>query len=767
MSRKPYLQIRCSVLPMLETMRIVKDCHLELLRKTPFWPLLEAFRNGTISESQCKEYRTPILNIIQTFNPETTSFQFGTRDVTISTEDISQILGLPQHGEAVLFCHPGSCKSYKPDFIDRHFKRGERHNHKSLHSLLLKLLNGKEQTDIEDVVRLTLMELFVSFLFAQPDTTRVLMKYCEDLDNLSKYSWAEAVGKFLNKSLKAQSKFEIYGCGLLIPFWFCEKTKITQPISGREVVEGHTPALIKWSLPELNAKMQQIAICNIKLLFKEQDGVKAETKGENDKLEHEEGEVNQDELKKVENKGRGRGLSKRLREEVEERRNFQHNYELSNVKNNMEDMDGKKEMIKNDQLNFQSPSTAIQLSPRDEIEVSQIGHEMRSPPKGTAVTVRKQQLDPDFVCDVVPKNKKAKKQHALSDPTPAVPSRSIQDPAGEKDQPIIIIEDNSVSEEEESPRKWMSSRKECFCFERYEVFKLMDDEHQQKVKAFWNMAGPKELFWSGKNASVTREDVGKLLKDTAVASNLIDAFMELLEQQQQNCVKKSTYISTLCWNYLPIQDARKKGRKGKKDQVRDEARDEMGLNQLVFDQLLRSVAKSDYVFIPVISKFHYSLLILNKNEKKWTHYNPLRKRSELHIDPCYEVAKQMHQMIQKWLCITQKEAPKMLLKETKRKMTGRQQESWTEVPLNEDEKRSLTWMVDHNIDFKLENDLKCPQQDFKSLDCGIFIMYYMNQLSQGLRVEEEISECRMWEFRKDLIERFVDHENSWTQNSTT
>lgn len=71
-------------------------------------------------------------------------------------------------------------------------------------------------------------------------------------------------------------------------------------------------------------------------------------------------------------------------------------------------------------------------------------------------------------------------------------------------------------------------------------------------------------------------------------------------------------------------------------------------------------------------------------------------------------------MIQKWLHTTQKEAPTMLLEGTKRKMTSRNPESWAIVSLTEDEKRSLTWMVDHNIDFKLENDLKCPQQDFKS-----------------------------------------------------
>jgi hypothetical protein len=201
---------------MLETMQIVKDSHLKLLQRTPFWPLLEVFHNGTISKSHCEDFRTPTLNIIQTFNPETTCFHFGTRDVSINTEDISQILGLPQHGEAVQFV---PIQLYKSDFTDRHFKGIDscKLNHKCIHDLLIELLNGKEQTDIEDVVRLTLMELFITFLFAQSSTSFALMKYCDEFDKLSRYSWAEAVGKFLNKYLKPGGKLHVEGCVLLIP----------------------------------------------------------------------------------------------------------------------------------------------------------------------------------------------------------------------------------------------------------------------------------------------------------------------------------------------------------------------------------------------------------------------------------------------------------------------------------------------------------------------------------------------------------------------
>jgi hypothetical protein len=134
----------------------------------------------------------------------------------MNTEDISQILGLPQHGEAVQFV---PIQLYKSDFTDRHFKGIDscKLNHKCIHDLLIELLNGKEQTDIEDVVRLILMELFVTFLFAGSSISFALLKYCDEFDKLARYSWAEAVRGFLNRSLRTKSKLKRDGCVLLIP----------------------------------------------------------------------------------------------------------------------------------------------------------------------------------------------------------------------------------------------------------------------------------------------------------------------------------------------------------------------------------------------------------------------------------------------------------------------------------------------------------------------------------------------------------------------
>ncbi|KAM2227810.1 hypothetical protein ACFXTI_014580 [Malus domestica] len=75
--------------------------HLELLQKTPFWPLISAFYSGAISEDQCKKSNTDIGNIIKSYNTDTMGFEFGTTSASLTTEDVVEILGLPLEGQEV------------------------------------------------------------------------------------------------------------------------------------------------------------------------------------------------------------------------------------------------------------------------------------------------------------------------------------------------------------------------------------------------------------------------------------------------------------------------------------------------------------------------------------------------------------------------------------------------------------------------------------------------------------------------------------------
>ncbi|KAI5329125.1 hypothetical protein L3X38_028522 [Prunus dulcis] len=266
-----YAQYRCNMRSFFNTMQRIKERltkgHLELLQQTPFWPLISAFYNGMISEDQCWKSESDIHNIISCYNSRTISFDFGSTSASLTAEDIAEILGLPQEGEEVEL--KGS-RGYKSDFTERYFDV-RLVSKKMVDAALEEALKGKRKTDAEDVVRLILIELCITFLLCNSNhmATWIVIQYCEDLENISRYSWAKVVVDILHRALKTKASqlksCSVPGCVVVVMLWLCEKTNLIQPIKGRE---GHTPGLIKWSMRELHLKLKQIDVADIQLSFK-------------------------------------------------------------------------------------------------------------------------------------------------------------------------------------------------------------------------------------------------------------------------------------------------------------------------------------------------------------------------------------------------------------------------------------------------------------------------------------------------------------------
>ncbi|KAK9927027.1 hypothetical protein M0R45_024232 [Rubus argutus] len=284
-----HVQYRCNMLSFLKTMQKIKErlseSHLELLQRTPFWPLISAFYNGMISESDCKKSESDINDIVQCYNSNTMCFEFGSTSVSLTPEDVSVILGLPQEGETLKVRGVFGVNRYTSDFVERYFKDEKRVKKTLVDDGLEKALQGKRETDREDVVRLILLELFITFLFCNAGSTIgwKLVKCCEELENISRYSWPKAVADFLSGSLeKTSGQFGPYstgGCVIVLLFWLCERTNLIQPVEGRE---GHTPALIKWNIQELHLKLQRMNYFeDVGLSFEEAKEKK--TKGEQGK----------------------------------------------------------------------------------------------------------------------------------------------------------------------------------------------------------------------------------------------------------------------------------------------------------------------------------------------------------------------------------------------------------------------------------------------------------------------------------------------------
>ncbi|CAL8078603.1 unnamed protein product [Prunus armeniaca] len=312
-----YVQFRCNVNAFNSIITDVKDKLNErqkkLLKKTPFWNLIELFYNQKIDMNNMNKSDLDLVKLLKKFDPDTKSFKFGTKSFQITANAVTDILGLPNEGKSVKLGND----RYTSTFRTRHFGEKSKPSKCVVEKELQKTIalanqskkekakvkqkkktnvgkgkkkakeeeeeegEDKEETEVvdydKDVVSLILIMLCMTFLFANSSSTLhwKIVEHCVTLDTLSNFSWARAVSTYINDSLITKAKAKkggkafigvVSGCTILILFLLCERTNIIQPILDKE---KETPAILKWSLVELHTRFNQIKdLNNIEGIFK-------------------------------------------------------------------------------------------------------------------------------------------------------------------------------------------------------------------------------------------------------------------------------------------------------------------------------------------------------------------------------------------------------------------------------------------------------------------------------------------------------------------
>ena len=72
-----------------------------MLKKTPFWNLIELFYNQRIDMKNMNKSDLDLVKLLKKFDLDTKSFKFGTKSFKITTNAVTQILGLPNEGKSV------------------------------------------------------------------------------------------------------------------------------------------------------------------------------------------------------------------------------------------------------------------------------------------------------------------------------------------------------------------------------------------------------------------------------------------------------------------------------------------------------------------------------------------------------------------------------------------------------------------------------------------------------------------------------------------
>ncbi|KAI5319133.1 hypothetical protein L3X38_038841 [Prunus dulcis] len=213
-----YIQFWCNINAFNNIIIDVKDklneMQEKLLKKTPFWNLIEQFYNKRIDMNNMNKSNLDLVKLLKKFNPDTKSFNFGTKSFKITANAVTEILRLPNEGNSVKLGND----RYTATFRTRHFGGKSKPSKDMVEEELQKTIalanqpkkekakakqkkktnRGKAKKEAEeeegedkqenevvdydkDVVNLILILLYMTFLFANSSSTLhwKIVEHCE------------------------------------------------------------------------------------------------------------------------------------------------------------------------------------------------------------------------------------------------------------------------------------------------------------------------------------------------------------------------------------------------------------------------------------------------------------------------------------------------------------------------------------------------------------------------------------------------------------
>ncbi|KAM1095013.1 hypothetical protein ACFX2B_009815 [Malus domestica] len=234
-----HAQFRCNMTAfntiVQEVKGILNSKQINLIKKTPFWPVIKTFYEGRMSKDDIVKSNLDLNEMVKVFNHQTKSFNFGKQSIKITSKSVTKVLGLPNEAKMPKMMGP----RYNSTFRQRYF--GKWKISKNSNQAKGK---GKGMSEEEFEV----------------------VDYDKDvLINTSLVEHAKA------KETENKPMGPIGGCIIILPFLFCERTTLIQPMIGKE---NSTPIMTKWILQELHTKFNQLGnVQNIEPFFKAQSEI--------------------------------------------------------------------------------------------------------------------------------------------------------------------------------------------------------------------------------------------------------------------------------------------------------------------------------------------------------------------------------------------------------------------------------------------------------------------------------------------------------------
>ncbi|CAL5428078.1 unnamed protein product [Camellia sinensis] len=247
---------------------------------------------------------------------------------------------------------------------------------------------------------------------------------------------------------------------------------------------------------------------------------------------------------------------------------------------------------------------------------------------------------------------------------------------------------------------------------RNTVWKMMTDTEKDVISNAYDRYGDRAVMWVGRidGNAVYFSDVRSLVRQLGVRGNVIDAFAEVLcdEQERLNVGKdfpeNSYFFSSICWDVM------------KGDNV--EAKFKYVTSNL------RAGRDARYIHFPVCHLGHWTLVVYDTEDGSWKHYNSMRSRTGTGGVHYAEAVK-----LKKIVTDIQRQA---MAANGLEQLVGTQ-----------------------DFDMMVESVSECPQQRAETMDCAIIVCAVMRQYVNHVDVGRSLEGGNCSVLRADMVKRFI------------
>ncbi|CAL8175209.1 unnamed protein product [Prunus armeniaca] len=676
----------------------------------------------------------------------------------------------------------------------------------------------EEEVDYDkEVVSIILIHLCMTFLFANASSTLhwKVFEHCVNLDTLSSYSWASAVSAYMNESLVAKAKAKakkggegsigaVSGCIILILFLLCERTNIIQPILGKE---KETPAILKWSLVELHTRFNQITDLNdIEGIFKtpkkrkttrEEEGTvdkgilkaykkRKTTKEEGDPLDkkkkmkkkEKEDEGQQREAEEAEDQGKCIAIQDLLVKSMTDQINYHQRQDPSficperlQLWKDEKNEDSEKKIMELWDIFIQGEKRSKELEEKLATYVEKLDNEEYVTATMTVEsTVQLQEIEnlkrriaelegkeTRIDMEKIAKKKEIEEEEEKEEdkkeeekqqeekeeekkqdtPTPDVPSRVIRLKNRERKR---LQASCYVYEKNKKPKK--KAKKDD---EELPQFKIISSEEQSTQEDPQNQ---KVLTQEASQPDATNP-IPDPPKGTSLHDSILVGMQESNDEdegQKKPTKKKLGWGQKKVWQKIPKED---------RDRI-----EEYYLSTQPSDNFWAGLDSEkvtnhdikDIVWDLELSQNVIEAYIQIEEEK----IGPMQTDS-----PQYMSTWTWVNIVEGWLEYIRPQAQEFL--ETKKipKLVKQKEGPPTpaQVDLSPNEELTLNWILQNPYQFPFEDDTECAQQNSSSLDCGMFVMFYMDKIAQGQPIPKSVDKKFMNEYRAQYVTKLLHHKH--------